>query len=278
MYKQKYIKYKTKYLGLKMNQKGGGIFDLNDQYYFGENVQENILFLHEKFGEKFIIKKNTISVPIELQQIKIVSNDLTFYELRYDKPDRTYIQSPFAIWFIDMKTMELNNNTYINYIHSTEQYTGSDMVRIVLDIQRKLNVQKTVIHDATTIMCSSNKEEYNLSFFKLLEQGKTYYMRFGFDVEFLDHYGCEMPFKNKSAWHNIINDLLANIKQIKIKDIVEQYKKIQLLINNVNEKQDYENFKVKYLTTPNILPYDYFYEGNIKSKNTRIRKRIQRNF
>ena len=124
MYKQKYLKYKTRYLKQKMNQdipkmnEGSNIFDLDKNYDFGTNVQDNILILKEKFGESFFIKNQDILFPVELIYKEGLIINHKYYELCYDEPERTYLQKPFSVWFNDIETGELNNNVYINLIHT----------------------------------------------------------------------------------------------------------------------------------------------------------------
>jgi len=249
---------------------GANIFDLSKEYNFTDNVQKNIASLYEMFGESFSIRNETSVMPVNLRLLEGYFNGGKFFELNYNEPERTYVQVPFSIWFYDIKTNSLNNDTYIAYIHGTKNHSGTEIMNMVLDVQRKLKVHKTILHDGSTIGCHNDR--LSLSYFKLLEKGETYYMRFGFDVEPLQHYACEVPFNSKEEWHYKINEILENIKKIKVEDIALKYKKSLELINKVNETKDYENFKIKYLMHANLIPYDYYFEDNIVSKVNELHK------
>lgn len=275
-YYNKYLKYKEKLHNLKMNQYGGNqIFDLdNDDLITKKDVQQNLKLLVKTYGNNFYIKHNEITVPVRLHKIKTISNGLIFFELHMQLDKRTHIQPPFSIQFIDIKTNELNNNTYIQFIHNTKQFTGSQMVNLCLDIQRKLGVDKTRIHDATSIKCVENNQELNLSFFKLIEKKQTYYMRFGFDVEILGCFGSEIPFTSKESWHNTVTDLHNQIKKIKINDIIHKFQHVLTVIEDVIIRKNYDEFMIKYLTMPNFMPYDYYLEANVESKIIDLKKNL----
>ena len=101
-------------------------------------------------------------MPMILRKIRGYFNDMEFFESSYNEPERTYIQVPFLIWFYDVKTKELNNNTFIEFIHNTKDHSGSEIMNMVLNIQRKLWVHKTILHDGATIDCHG--EKLSLSF------------------------------------------------------------------------------------------------------------------
>ena len=100
MYQYKYTKYIK-----KINQSGGNkILDLNDNnLQLGNDVQKNVKLLFEKYGNIFSIRNSEITIPVKLFKIKIVSNELEFFELRIHQPKRTRVQTPFSIC-IDMKS------------------------------------------------------------------------------------------------------------------------------------------------------------------------------
>ena len=144
------------------------ILDILKKYNFTDDVQNNIKILLKKFGSKFNIKYKKHILPVEIYK----DNNLKCFKLYYNIENRTYDLFPFNINFIDPITTELNNNTYIGNIHKTDNISGSEMVKIVMAINKILNVKKTYIHDGTQIKCGTF--EYDLSYMKLLEKNTTF--------------------------------------------------------------------------------------------------------
>jgi len=252
-YKYKYNKYKTKYDKLQkyIDQHAGGnnkIFDLSEykQYKFTDDVQKNIKQLEETFGESFTIKWGNITCPVILHTKTLKSNNISFYEIYYDMPYRIHKLKPFSIMFIDTKTLELGNNSYIAHIHKTTDISGSLMVSFVLELQRVLGVKKTTLHDGATVNCDD--KQMNLSYIKLLERGKTFYMRFGFEHEINKSEWFMMRYKNEKEYKKDLYNTIDQIKKIKIDDIKKDYEDVLDVLIDVIKKGDHENFHIKLVT------------------------------
>ena len=108
------------------------IFDIQKEQNFTDDVQDNIKILLKKFGSKFNIKYKKHILLVEIHK----DINLKCYALYYNIENRTYDLFPFKIIFRDPITTELNNNTYIGNIHKTENISGSDMVKIVMAINK----------------------------------------------------------------------------------------------------------------------------------------------
>jgi hypothetical protein len=275
MYKYKLMQYDLKFEFNSMLNGGNGkpVFDLNNSdLKFNSNVQTNLSYLSDKFGERFKIKNESIELTVKLFKCTIIANNLQFYKLQYDESNRTDIRASFAVWFYDPKTMELNNNCLIHHIRKTDKHSGSDIVNFVLDILQKLNVKTAILHDGATIDC--NGTQLSLSYQKMLEKGQTYYMRFGFEPISLGHYSCEIPFNNKEEWWKLTKNLLDKINKISVKYMILFNEKLLKLIDDVKKNKNFDNIKIKYFMVPSIEPYDYYYEKstNINSKIMELEK------
>ena len=99
-----------------------------------------------------------------------------------------------------------------------------------------------------------------------MEKGSTYYMRFGFVPEPLQHNTCEIPFNNKEEWHTKVNKIFRKINKIKISDIIEKYDQILKLVIAIKKNQDFQNLKIKYLVFPSLKPYNFYLEENPKAR------------
>ena len=204
------------------------IFDLGINYDFGSDLQINLAKLKNKFGNKFSIKWMDWILPVRLDMVLIDTDKLKFYKLDYDMPHRTTYLKHLSIFFLDPLTNKLNNNSYIANIHKTDLISGSDMVRIALEINRVLGVKRTSLNDGATILCADT--EVDLSFFKLIERGLTFYMKFGFEFEITNPEWFGVHFKNLSQLKNKVSDLISKIKNIKIKPIISEYEKILYML------------------------------------------------
>lgn len=261
---EKYKKYKNKYLTLKKFQVGGkqNIFDLNEKHNFSNDLQNNLKELEDTYGKSFLIKYQNLEIPVKLDKIKLDTSNLITYELYYDIPKRELELKPFSIQFYDYEKMELNNNTYISDIQRIGDISGSKMVELVLKIQEVLKVNKTILSDGANIKCDNI--EIGLSYFKLIEKGITFYMKFGFDFELTGNEWSEIRFKDKEELHHKINELIEKIREIEIDDIINDYNNTIDVLCNVIKDQDYENLEIEYMSGHLITPLDTYFKKNTK--------------
>lgn len=265
--------YFNKYHNIKYNynQKGGSlksnIFDLSKSYpQFKKNqLQNNIKLFIKEFGNKFILKYNNKKVDIEIKEMTLL-NKTKFYRLIYDIPKRTTKLIPLVIDFIDLFSGELNNNTYIASIQKSETFSGSELVKIALKINEILGTHKTYLYDGTTVKCSENNETMDLSFIKLLEKNKTFYMKHGFEFDNTSRNSYLFyRFANKKQFNNFFNNLTEKIKKIKIQDIITEYENTLDLLNKITKENYKQTFEI---TLMNFEPPEYneIYTENPKDK------------
>ena len=242
-YKLKYEKYKLKYNKLKGG--GGKIFNLQEKYKYKKGeLHENLKEFIEEYGEKFKIKYNDIIIEVELKKVKLL-NGTEIYQMIYDIPKRTYDLTPFIIEFIDPITMEKNNTTYISNIHRTEKISGSDMVKICIEINRILGAEKTILGDGTRVKCEKTNEELDLSLLKLLERKKTFYMNLGFDYEITKDRFFHLRIEDKKEFIKKIDELIDKVREIEIEDIIKEYESIlEMMIKIIKENYEGE-FEIK---------------------------------
>ncbi len=68
-------------------------------------------------------------------------------------------------------------------------------------------------------------------------------MKFGFDFEIKTYYYYTYKFTNKKDLFIYINNLINNIKNIKTKDIIDEYEKTLNLINTIIKNNIIKNNK-----------------------------------
>jgi hypothetical protein len=239
-----FFKYKMFDLHLKGNlSEDTTVFDLYDkkQVFKKGEVQKNIKYIYEKYGESFNIKYKNHILPVILTK-KYLPNGREYFSLKYDIPDRTLELLPFRIDFIDNISMQLNNITYIGNIHRTTNISGNEMVNICLRINKLLGAKKTRLIDAAGIYF--NNKKVDLSYLKLLERGQTFYMNLGFEFEITNTQFMYFKFDNKKQLKKYVNELIERLKSIKIEDLKEEYSKILELINLAVKENNKDLFQI----------------------------------
>ena len=196
-------------------------------------------------------------------------NDTEFYRLIYDIPHRTNVLTPLIIDFIDIESAKKNNNSYLSTMHRTEKLSGSDLVNICIELNRILGAKKILVGDGAKITCEKNNQKLDLSLLKLIEKSKTFYMNLGFDFEISNHQMPYYRFDDKDKLKKEIERLLKNIRNIKTKDIINEYEDTLDLINKIIKENYKEKIEILY---DNSFPtiHDETYDGNPDGKISSI--------
>jgi hypothetical protein len=230
------------------------IFDLFDPPEFTSNVQLNLKMLNDKFGENFYIKYNDYKLPVVLTMIMTKTNKKKYYSMYYLITNQTLDLYPFKIDFIDILTKQINSNSYISNIHRYETISGSQMIEIVLKINKVLNVTKSYIYDGTTINCK--KLSYDLSFLKLLQTKKTFYMKFGFDFDINNNTWYTQHFNSKEEANIYIDDLINECRLVKVNDVKKLYQELLNMINSIIQTQSYDKVQISNRYVQDIEPFE----------------------
>lgn len=238
------------------------IFDLDKEYDFTDDVQKNLKTLEDTFGKKFKIKHNEINVPVILEKYKSWNLDNKFYMMMYDLPKNTEELLPFKIYFINWTTSEIGNDTYIANIHRTKHIRGTEMVKFVLAIQKKLHVQNASIHDGTHVDCKD--KTMDLTLFKLFEKGVGFYENLGFEINLNTQY-LIARFQSKEKLKENINDYLNKIKKVTVNELIDEYNKTLDIMTQVIHKQDYDNLEIEITNGIPIEPQINYYHKDSKN-------------
>lgn len=228
------------------------ILDIN-KYKFDIDVDNNLTKIYKEFGQYFNLKILEFIIPIKLIKVKLASNGLEFWRLEYDTPDDwPHALRPLAINFVPLYAPLTKNHSYIQHLHKTDNISGTDLMKIALEINRLLGVKKTGITDAVKIVCTTDigKEDYLLSLPRLLEKGYTFYTKLGFEFDISAVDKCYFIFKTKTEKQKYINDIIKQCKSIKSKDV-------QNLLNNIDNILSKNKCKVysnNVVQPQNILP------------------------
>jgi hypothetical protein len=163
-------------------------------------------------------------------EFSIVSNDNNGLDVitggKYKVNEIYNALLPFSIKFN-------NIHTYVENIHKIDNFSGSEMIKFVIHLLKLLKCNKVKISDSATIKCKDN--EIDLSFLKLLEKGSTFYERVGFKLKSYEDNDTINIYK-------ILDNILNNIKKIKIKEFIKPYKEFYKLLNT---EIDYNKIIIK---------------------------------
>ena len=219
--------------------------DLNkDLGYKKGDLQNNIKDLKKKYGMKFMIKYKKFKIPVKFKVNHKKLIGLSYLSLQYDIKKKTHYLLPFQIDFLDStgNSYKLNNKVYIGEITKTDKISGSNMVKFVLELLKKLGTVTAKLYDGATVNCGN--EELELSFFKLIEKNRKFYEKFGFKLTTKYSSWSRKIFPNNSTFYNILYQRIDQFKKIKISYYIKIYSKVLDLICNVIKKQDF--FKLIY--------------------------------
>lgn len=237
-------------------------FDLvKNQQSFTNNVQTNLdllfnmMFETKKIKTKikiaiFTIKYNDISIKVKLTKAKSVTNNIEFYSLFYKSITNDDIL-PFKIDYIHPFTLEVNNDCYIVNLHKLDNISGSQIMDLIINFNKILNVQNIYVSDGATVKIGNRNA--NLSFIKMIETNKTYYMRFGFNFSLYGNIDYTLKFNTIDDLHKLLNKILKNIRSITVKQILNEYTKLQTILNLINDT-NMNNLKIYLKGRPSIVP------------------------
>jgi hypothetical protein len=244
-YQEKYLKYKNKYKTLKNNNnyQYGGVktFNLNKthDYFVVNEVQKNLKILEEKFGNEFLIKFNEMNITITFNKLSHNPyNNVSFYRLKSE--------NAFTIDFINPLDLNLDNVSCLNNVTKNEKYSGSQLVKFSLEINKVLKINKVILGDEASVKCNNTKMDLSLQ--KLIETKQTYYMKLGFEIEISSSNFYLTKITNKENISHIINDIVDKIRSITTVSIINECNKTIKLISTAIEDNYSENFEIERLT------------------------------
>lgn len=211
-----------------------------------ENKENKIIKENKENKINEVNKVNKINKENEINEINEENDVIEVNITKITYLLNTYIQyrihhnNNFSILYNCTKT----NDAYIESINASDKYSGTTLVKICLEINNKLNIQKTFIYDAATIRC--NEITYGLSKFKLLEKERTFYMGLGFDYYIKPYINITYKdFDSVKAKKLFLKKIIEEIKTIKISDVEIVFNNLIDILYNIIINQDYTNLDIK---------------------------------
>lgn len=218
--------------------------DLDHPPELTQSLQKNIILIKKKFGSQFTIKNQDIEIPIKLFLVKNEYNPkVQYYSMVYDIEMREEYLLPFKINFINYLSLGKDNNCYISDITRFGDVSGSEMVLFVLKLLKVLGAERAFLYDGTRIECNGMK--IDLSFFKLIEKGITFYQKFGFRI-FMDpsNHFLKIKYGTTENMEKALKDNLQQMQKIKISYYYKCYQYILDILFDVIKNQAYDKITI----------------------------------
>lgn len=210
------------------------------------SVEQNLKKIVKKYGERFLLQSTHAVLPTRLYLDN--SHGVKHYIMRYDLPNRTSNFFPFKVDFIDVHSGKVaGKNAYISSIHRTGDISGTHIMELILRVLTILNVHRVSLRDVATISC--NKREIDLSLFKLIEKGTTFYGKFGFhfDVTLM-----RSRYPSKEYMNKVLMSSLAYVKRLRVSEVRKVYHDAMMILLQAISDQNYSWLKFE-----THAPFDY---------------------
>lgn len=233
-------------------------FNLDQEYTFGKNINKNIRTIIANIGDSFAIKSGDINVQVKFEKIE-QNNGMKYFALYSKNGTRNH---PIKILFINIISGKHDNSAYINNLSKTPGLSGTDMMNIILKFLDILMVKQVMLYDGAHI--EGDGYSISLSFIKLLETGKTWYMKFGFKLDTSHVFSVFRKYSNPMGK---ISELLAKFKKITVDDMIEKYE-------NLVEIMKLPNVQVLAINPNTMLETDYHNVPDFKFDPESYKKRI----
>jgi len=248
------------------------VIDLDSRLDFiTNNLQDNLKIIFHKYGDKFIIKHDTLNIEVEFKKINHRPyNDIDFYRLEHRIEHRTMSRQPLIIDFVDPIDFVLNNNVCLTSIQRTETLSGTELVNLSILICKKFGVEKIITGDEATITCDSSQNsthngtksgaKIDLSLMKLLEKKKTYYMNFGFKIGPSNSSYFLGKIKDIDIVNRLVNDLVDRLRVVQTTDIKDELiKTIEVIKTSTNK------FDIIKKPLPVMYLFEPYYVDDVKN-------------
>lgn len=201
---------------------------------------KNIKYLYKIFHNKtFMITDKTHNISLPAKIILKKNGKDTLYSIIYSGIKYQELW-PFKIDFFNMTTLKVDGTCYIANIHRTIKLTGTTIMETIMKLLQLLRVKKVTLHDGTTVRCAENGNNMDLSYFKILEKGITFYQKFGFEFEFDPGTYQGHLFLNKDNMMNIFKDSLNKFNKMKTEYIKNGFQEMFKILTQVVLNQDFD--------------------------------------
>lgn len=193
----------------------------------GSNLAQRVATWSKRHGTRFIVSWNQLRIPLETYIHR--EHGLSFPVVTYDRneaPETLHFKYlPFRIELPGCDDRSLD--VYLHHIHRTSRISGTQMVEFAIALCKSLGVRKIYLSDVASVVCARGPADtapsptyaphlrrhlggdpyehgrsaaLDLSLFKLLDKGMTFYGRFGFRPEFSrvqDRFGSQKELENR---------------------------------------------------------------------------------
>jgi hypothetical protein len=197
---------------------------------------------------EYIIPKKKTNIHDFIKKYKnktfVVKNDKMEIEVKLDRKKENFLM-PKLDYSIYSLTNEFRvnfsyqnktsfENVYIASISKSDKYSGSDVVKFVIDFLKSFKqVKKAYLIDGATVNCKNSDDILSLSLYKLITSYVGFYQKYGFRL--VTNYGKEEDITN-----NMVR-LAKKVSNYKVKDILKNFKEIIKFVEKYKQKIQVKN-------------------------------------
>lgn len=173
--------------------------------------------------QTFTISYSHVSLPC---RITFISHG-NYYQLEYDDDSLRVYQKPFLILFVNYFTsLDDGHSCYIENIHKTVDYSGSEIMTVVIKFSRLLGITHFNLIDSAKLEGDTQLLSERL----LIRSGYSYYQRFGFSHVIFPSFFTRLKYNSdNNVLQKMINKIVRKIKKYENASL---RKKLRTLLND----------------------------------------------
>ena len=186
-------------------------------------------FIKKYKNKKFTIKNKDEQFQVKLIKEKsVITPKLSFYCIQtIELSTNENVKYVFKISFNDPLIHKPSfEKVYINNISKSEKYSGSEVVKFVIDFLKSFKqIKKAYLYDGSEVSCKNSNDKFDLSLYKLITSHLGFYQKFGF----------RLVTDNDEDIDNRMIKIARKVSNYKVSDILRNFEKIIRLIEKHKE-------------------------------------------
>jgi hypothetical protein len=182
------------------------------------SIHKKLKLLQQKAGNQFNLKHDQIILPCHLTYYHV-------WKISYHRTSSSCELQPYLVVFADYLMRGIKTACYLENLHKTTEYTGSQIMTLIIKFLSLIGIKRINLIDTARI-----DNDINLSYKMILECGRSYYHRFGFEFVIYPSFWTHLKYHQNDKYirHRIKQCLMKiNTKHKKILQILKSTPIIQ---------------------------------------------------
>lgn len=203
---------------------------------------------------KLLIKNGEVELEALIERTEILELPGYYsYSLIYDGPEKacyTNTLKPFRVLFYNSFTGEINGDSYVANFHKTYTYSGTQVITTILKFLKILGSNNVELYDASS---TDDTFSVSLSLIKLIELGRTFYAKFGFEHTYL--YNQLMRFGTRDNQKSVLKEAFSEMKNITLKEVLKYHYRLIKILCEINYNESAEELGPESSLGKDIIKY-----------------------